>query len=51
MNITLKKTSIKLLMCCYYVYRSLTFDASQLASLILRDERNQVSYTKLFANE
>jgi hypothetical protein len=36
---------IILLMCCYIVYRSLTFAASQLASLILGDERNQVTYT------
>ncbi len=32
-------------MCCYYVHRSLTFAASQLASLILGDARNQVTYT------
>ncbi len=32
-------------MCCYYVHKSLTFAASQLASLILGDERNQVTYT------
>ena len=36
---------IKLLLCCYIVFRSLTFDALQLASLILGDERNQVTYT------
>ena len=36
---------IILLLCCYNVYRSLTFAASQLASLILGDERNQVTYT------
>ena len=36
---------IMLLLCCYIVYRSLTFAASQLASLILGDERNQVTYT------
>lgn len=35
---------IILLLCCYNVYRSLTFAASQLASLILGDERNQVTY-------
>ncbi len=29
----------------YFVYRSLTFAASQLASLILGDERNQVTDT------
>ncbi len=28
----------------YYAFRSLTFSASQLASLILGDERNQVTY-------
>ena len=38
-------TSIKVLLCYYIVYKSLTFAASQLASLILGDERNQVSYT------
>ena len=32
-------------MCCYFLHRSLTFAASQLASLILGDERNQVTYT------
>ena len=32
-------------MCCYFHHRSLTFAASQLASLILGDERNQVTYT------
>ncbi len=32
-------------MCRYNNYRSLTFAASQLASLILGDERNQVTYT------
>ena len=36
---------IILLLCCYIVYRSLTFAASQLASLILQIERNQVTYT------
>ena len=36
---------IILLLCCSIVYRSLTFAASQLASLILGDERNQVTYT------
>ena len=36
---------IILLLCCCNVYRSLTFAASQLASLILVDERNQVTYT------
>ena len=36
---------IILLLCCYIVYRSLTFAASKLASLILGDERNQVTYT------
>ena len=35
---------IILLLCCYNVYRSLTFAAPQLASLILGDERNQVTY-------
>jgi hypothetical protein len=30
---------------CYYVCRSLTFAASQLASLILGDKRNQVTNT------
>ena len=37
-----------LLLCCYNVYRSLTFAASQLASLILGDERNQVTYTSSY---
>ena len=36
---------IILLLCCYIVYISLNFAASQLASLILGDERNQVAYT------
>ena len=36
---------ILLLLCCYIVYKTLTFVASQLASLILGDERNQVTYT------
>jgi hypothetical protein len=36
---------IILLLCCYIVYKSLTFAASQLASLNLGDERNQVTYT------
>ncbi len=36
---------IILLSCCYIVYISLTFVASQLASLILRNGRNQVTYT------
>ena len=35
---------IILLLCCYNVYRSLTFAASQPASSILGDERNQVTY-------
>ena len=39
---------IILLLCCYIVYRSLTFVASQLASLILGDERYQVTYTTSF---
>ena len=34
-----------MLLCCYIVYRSLTFPASQLTSLILGDERDQVIYT------
>ena len=38
-------TYIKILLCCYYVCWSLTFAASQLASLILGDERNQVTST------
>jgi len=38
--------NIKLLLRCYYVsILSLNFVASQLASLILGDERNQVTYT------
>ncbi len=43
----LMKTMIFIILssCCYNVYRSLTFAASQLASLIVGDERNQVSYT------
>ena len=41
-------TYIKLLLCCYNVYRSLTFVASHLASLILGDERNQVTYTSSY---
>ncbi len=36
------------LLCSYIVYWSLTFAASQLASLILRDERNQVTYTTMY---
>ena len=36
---------IKLLLCCYIAFRSLTFGASQLASLILGDECNQATYT------
>ena len=36
---------IILLLCCYNFYKSLTFAVSQLASLILGDERNQVTYT------
>jgi hypothetical protein len=36
---------IILLLCCYIIYRSLTLAASQLASLILGDERNQATYT------
>ena len=36
---------IILLLCCYIVYRTLTFAASQLVSLNLGDERNQVTYT------
>ena len=36
---------IKLLWYCYYVCKSLTFVASQLASLILEDKRNQVTNT------
>ena len=32
-------------MCFYYVCRSLTFVTSQSTSLILGDERNQVTYT------
>ena len=39
------KTFIRLLLCSYIVYMSLTFGASQLLSLILGDERNQVTYT------
>ena len=35
---------IILLLCCYIVYISLTFAQSQLASFILGDERNQVTY-------
>ena len=35
---------IILLLCWFIVYRSLTFIASQLDSLILGDERNQVTY-------
>ena len=43
----LMKTTIFiiLLLCCQNVYRSFTFAASQLASLILGEERNQVTYT------
>jgi hypothetical protein len=36
---------IILLLCCYIVNISLTFVASQLASLILGDGRTQVTYT------
>jgi hypothetical protein len=36
---------IILLLSCYIVYISSTFAASQLVSLILGDERNQVTYT------
>jgi hypothetical protein len=36
---------IILLLCCYIDYRSLTFATLQLASLILGDERNHVTYT------
>ena len=45
-NTYLMKTLIFiiLLLCCYIVYRSLTFAASQLASLIIGDKRNQVTY-------
>ena len=32
-------------MCCYIVFRSLTFVVSQLASLIIGDYRNQNTYT------
>ncbi len=38
-------TYIKVLLYYYIVYRSLAFASSQLASLILGDERNQVTYT------
>ena len=38
-------TYIKLLLCCYNVYKSLSFAASHLASLILGDERNHATYT------
>ena len=37
-------TYIKLLLCCYNVYISLTFVLSQLALMILGDERNKVTY-------
>ena len=37
-----------MLLCCYIVYRSLTFDALQLASLFLGDGRNQVTYTRSY---
>ena len=36
---------IILLLCCYIVYKSLACVASQLASIILGDERNKVTYT------
>ena len=36
---------IILLLCWYIVYKSFNFAASQLASLILGDERNQVTCT------
>ncbi len=36
---------IKVLLCWYIVFSSLTFAASRLASRILGDERNQVPYT------
>jgi len=34
-----------MLLCCYIVHISLTFAASQLASLIPGDERDQVTYS------